>query len=769
MSAQSVEDLLAAGDYAAAARAARDGGDFGRAAELYERIWEFRAAADCARAAGDMPRALRNAIDARDETLVRELIDALVSAGEAGARAAIDALAARRRWAAAAEIAERIGDIDRAIELFRHAHRDVDAARLLEQIGRDRDAGQLLERLVAHGGDEAELAPAHLALGRLLARRLQHDDAIAHLQRAARHPTTRAAARRQLIVELAALGLRDAARDVLVATRAEDGANLPATLDAALDALRDAAAAPASAARAGDPSQLIGGRYRTVSLLGAGGSGRVFLATDEVTGRRVAVKLLNAAPARGRDAYARFAREAQIARALHHPNLVEILDFSVDQGYLVMEYLSGGSLAQHLAPKLAEPRVRRMALDILAGLELAHRRNIVHRDIKPPNIFFDARGTAKLGDFGVAHLLDLGATQTGGLIGTLAYMSPEQITGAPLTFAADLYALGVTLYQALTGRLPFVGPDFVAQHLGEPPPRASEIAPDLGSRWDAILARLLEKNPADRFDSVDALRRAIAALPPASAAPLVLPRAPRREADDAPREAPPATTRVAQPGDDAPRYAFDTLLDRTATSTLRRAVDRALDRSVILEQFDAPLSPAAEARLFALARGGGPYLQRALAYDRAKALAVFEAPAGAPLASALAGGPLSPRAVARLVKRLARAVVPLHRAATAHGAVSPASIVIDDHGYPTLLVAGHVTPPPDAVPADDVAAIIALACEAAGAVATDGDALVDALAGHLSPPEQSALRLLATPRAGDDLYALADALEIAVLEREMRR
>src|SRR5205823_14503598 len=132
------------------------------------------------------------------------------------------------------------------------------------------------------------------------------------------------------------------------------------------------------------------------------------------------------------------------------------------------EYLAGGTLGDRLAAgRLTAPQVKRLALDLLAALAHAHERGVIHRDVKPQNVFYDAHGVAKLGDFGVAHLLDLGQTQTGALIGTLAYMAPEQITGAAVGAATDLYALGVTLFEALTRRRPFLGPDFVSQHLGD--------------------------------------------------------------------------------------------------------------------------------------------------------------------------------------------------------------------------------------------------------------------------------------------------------------
>src|SRR5258706_4829727 len=216
-----------------------------------------------------------------------------------------------------------------------------------------------------------------------------------------------------------------------------------------------------------------------------------------------------------------------------------------------------------------------MALDIIGGLEAAHHRGVVHRDVKPANVFFDARGTAKLGDFGVAHLLDLGQTQTGGLIGTLAYMSPEQITGAPLTIAADLYALGITLFEALTGRLPYLGPDFVAQHLGEAPPAPTTVRTEVAAGWDPILLGLLAKNPDERTASITALRTQLEALD-LGGRPLVLPLPIPRDSGlhkigDLVTEDPAAAAR--------PRYQVQTQRGTTAILRLYRAGDSNLDRT----------------------------------------------------------------------------------------------------------------------------------------------------------------------------------------------
>ncbi len=735
-----IDALVTAGRHAEAAALALDRGQPARAAGLYEAIWEFGAATRAARLAGDRPLALRLAAAARDDAAIAELT-AELGATDDGARTALDVLARARRHAEAAALAERLGEVDRAIDHYERAHRYLDAGRLHETAGRDREAGRLYER-VLDLGNGSERAAALVRLGRLLARRGDYDAATRYLQDAAKEPETRAAALGDLAYALAALGLRDAARDVLAELR-RTGADVAPDPDQHLRAWREAAPAPSAA------TNLVGGRYRLGRLLGAGGAGRVFYADDEVTGRPVAIKMLHT---RLGVAYERFAREAKIASTLRHPALIEVYDVSVDQGYLVMEYLAGGSLAQRLAAgeQLGGAQVRRLALELVAGLEAAHHRGIVHRDVKPANVFFDQRGAARLGDFGVAHLIDLGQTQTGGLIGTLAYMAPEQITGAPITIAADLYALGVTLFEALTGRLPFLGPDFVAEHLGVAPPRPTEVAPDVAAAWDDLIGRLLRKAPSDRHASLGELRRELEHLDLGTrAGPTVaLPR-PRRTT------APHSIAALAAdqaPAERAPRYQFETPLGETAHSTLARAVDTVLDRSVVIERFAAgDAAERALARVRAMARAQTPFVQRALALDRTTRTVVFEAPAGAP-AERLPRA-LAPAEVVRLLKRLARAAAALHEVGAIHGAIGASQVVIDDAQIPTVMVAGSIAAD-RATPADDAAAVVALVATLIGAPPT-----LAGLAARIAPGAP----LPAALADGAALYAIADALELAAL------
>ena len=720
-----------------------EAGEFTRAADLYEKLWDFQGAFEAAKAAGELSRALRYAIELGAQSSIEALL-AVLTGTEEGTRSALDVLVRMRRHADAAPLAERLGDTAKAIDLYTRAHKTLDAARLLESVGRDRDAGRLLERALDLAAD-AEKAQLQLALGRILARRGAYPEAARLLQESRKTPALRGEAQRHLIATLAAMGLRDGARDALLDLRSHDE-SVPADLDTYLRAWRD----EGTERKTGRDREIVAGRYRLDRLLGAGASGRVFLATDEVAGRQVAIKMFFAAGARGGAAYERFVREARLASTLRHPSLVEVYDVSVERGFLVMEYLPGGSLAQRLAAgeKLAPAQIRRMALDIISGLEAAHHRGVVHRDVKPANIFFDARGTAKLGDFGVAHLVDLGQTQTGGLIGTLAYMSPEQITGAPISIAADLYALGVTLFEAVAGRLPFLGPDFVAQHLGEQPPLASAAGTDVSAAWDPILDGLLVKNPRERTATLAELRRQLEALDLVGRP--TLPARPRRDSR------PHSIAQLAAEDEAKPRYQFETPLGQTPISQLARAVDTVLDRSVVIERFDdSDDATRAIERARLLGRAQSPFVQRALSLDRAARCAVFEAPSGASFADAPPN--LPPAETVRVLKRLARAAAAIHELGGSHGAIAARTVVLDDGAVPTLMAAG-LGAVADSQPVDDVAAIIALVASLVGAEPTFA-----ALARTITDEVGAVVPPYATPTDGESLYTAADALDISVL------
>ena len=741
--AKTVEELIAAGRHADAAARALELGQAARAADLYEKLWDFKGALAAARAANDLPRALRYAIEVHDDAAAAELL-ATLRATDDGAKAALDVLGRMRRHADAAPLAEQLGDINRAIDHFTRAHQPLEAGRLLEAQGRDRDAGRLLERALDLAS-ENERAPIQLALGRILARRGAYPEAARLLQEARKQPALRTEAQRHLIATLAAMGLRDGARDALLELRAGDE-TMPADLDVYLREWRDQTAERKTTR----DREVVAGRYRLEKLLGAGASGRVFLATDEVAGRSVALKMFFASGARGGAAYERFVREARLASTLRHPSLVEVYDVSVERGFLAMEYLPGGSLAQRLGTgeRMTGLQVRRMTLDIVGGLEAAHHRGVVHRDVKPANVFFDARGTAKLGDFGVAHLVDLGQTQTGGLIGTLAYMSPEQITGAPISIAADLYALGITIFEAVTGRLPFLGPDFVAQHLGEEPPLASTVAENVPPGWDPILSSLLIKNPRERTATLADLRRQIETLDLTGSQRLGL--RPRRASQ------PHSIVAIAEEGEVGPRYQFETPLGSTPVSQLARAVDTVLDRTVVLERFDASDEATASLeRVRLLGRAATPFVQRALSLDRVNRTVVFEAPAGASLAESTP--PLPAAELMRILKRLARGAAAIHILGGSHGAIATHTVVLDDGAVPTIMAAGlgPVTP---SKPIDDVAALIRVC-----ATIADCEPTFAALAADVCDEVGAQVPSYPSVTDGETLYAAADIVDIAVL------
>jgi eukaryotic-like serine/threonine-protein kinase len=301
---------------------------------------------------------------------------------------------------------------------------------------------------------------------------------------------------------------------------------------------------PVSPARISLPA-----RYKVVRHIANGGMAGVWEAKDELLGRSVAVKVLAQHLSDDDRARKRFEREARAAAGLSsHPNVVTIYDVAEHEGraFMVMELMRGGSLADVLRrdEEISSRRALRWLREAASALDAAHEAGIVHRDIKPANLLLDEHDRLGIGDFGIARLAwEEQVTQTGQVLGTAAYLSPEQALGDSATAASDRYALSVVAFELLTGEKPFNAEHFAAQaraHIEDDPPRASELNPDLTDRVDAVIDRGMAKNPEDRWESaaefVERLDASLAAPPP------------RR----APAPAPTRSTRLMDGRDDTP-------------------------------------------------------------------------------------------------------------------------------------------------------------------------------------------------------------------------
>jgi serine/threonine-protein kinase len=256
---------------------------------------------------------------------------------------------------------------------------------------------------------------------------------------------------------------------------------------------------------------LVGGRYRLQHILSSTFMAEVWLASDAELDRKVVVKLLASGAERER-----FTREARAVAALSHPNIVHLFDFGDerDRPYMVFEYLAGGSLEERLqrGERLSNEEIANVAHAIAEGLAHAHERGVVHRDLKPGNVLFDRDGRSKIADFGIAHVQDRDTlTETGTILGTAAYISPEQVKGEPATPASDVYSFGVMLYRLLAGRLPFEAATptkLAALHRdAEPPPLPAgqdDVRP-LAALVMAALAKEPSRRPADGAALIGAL------------------------------------------------------------------------------------------------------------------------------------------------------------------------------------------------------------------------------------------------------------------------
>jgi eukaryotic-like serine/threonine-protein kinase len=262
------------------------------------------------------------------------------------------------------------------------------------------------------------------------------------------------------------------------------------------------------------PEEIVDGRYRVVRRIGSGGMADVWLAADTELDRQVALKVLHENFARDREFVERFRREASSAAGLQHPNVVGVFDRGRygDTYYIAMEFVDGSSLRDLVAAGMEPHEAVEVTRQVLDGAEFAHERGIVHRDLKPANVLIDRSGRTRVTDFGIARAGESEITQTGSVMGTAQYLSPEQAQGMEVTAAADIYSIGVMLFEMLTGRVPFEGDNTVAiamKQVSEQPVAPSTINPAVSPSLDAVVLRALAKDPANRFASAAEMRAAL--------------------------------------------------------------------------------------------------------------------------------------------------------------------------------------------------------------------------------------------------------------------
>jgi beta-lactam-binding protein with PASTA domain/tRNA A-37 threonylcarbamoyl transferase component Bud32 len=261
---------------------------------------------------------------------------------------------------------------------------------------------------------------------------------------------------------------------------------------------------------------IVDGRYRIVGRIGSGGMADVYRAEDTHLGREVALKVLHRRFAQDQEFVERFRREAKAAAGLQHPHVVGVFDRGEHDGtyYIAMEYLPGRTLKEivNTQAPLPQETVIDLGLQILAAAGFAHRHHVIHRDFKPHNVIVDDAWHAKVTDFGIARAGASEMTETGSIMGTAQYLSPEQAQGHAVGGTSDLYSIGVILYELLTGRVPFQGDSAVAvalQHLSEPPTPISHLRPDVHPTLESVVMAALAKDPAQRWQTAEEFSAAL--------------------------------------------------------------------------------------------------------------------------------------------------------------------------------------------------------------------------------------------------------------------
>ncbi len=605
----------------AAAELASSRGDSATASSLFERACEFRRASEEALRGGDFARALPLALEGNDDDAAERALPALINDPVQAERVSFH-LERRGDHLWSARLLEGIGKRGPAARAYERGGDAIKSATLLEAEGDVIGAARVLEAQVRKEPARDEL---HVALGALLLRYGKVDAAVRALQKVREGSPQRRASLSILLAALDRLGLSQA--------RVEAEQEL-ASLGGPL------------AEEAPEPQALsvrarLFGRYEILREVASSPSARVLECVDGVRGERVAVKIFAGYDSRGggRDALARFEREVRVLGTLDHPNIVPLRDYVPEGPALVLAWMGRGTLEQMIVVEpLAPARAVEIAQAVLSALGEAHRLGVIHRDIKPANVLFDDAGVTRLGDFGVAHLSDLSATATAGVIGTLGYMSPEQREGRPASVRSDIYGVGAMLWEMLTGERPDASSSGATLRT-----RPSGVHRDLDTRHDTLVLSFLAADAAGRPEDAFAARRALGAFTwPSTIERVAIPRVERRKSEH------PTALRLARQDDGT-------------------AIDRWIDRRVVTVELDARML----ARASAFARADHPALQAVLRVDRAGQTIWLAAPRGAPLSGKL---------TAAQAVTLRDALVRLHEISETHGSVDPEHVIVDENG-----------------------------------------------------------------------------------------
>ncbi len=619
-----VETLVAEARVLDAASAAAEGKLHARAADLFEQACEFAQGSDQASLAGDARRALVLAALSGDEARVGRGIDAIVAEPNR-ARAAAEELRARGHGGVSARVLDALGDKEEAARAYAEAGLAVAAADVYEALGQPREAARVLE--AAHRADPQDHAVA-LRLASLLAAHRRFDAATRLLQGIPETSPLRPRVLPLLVSCYEALGL-------------EEPAEQARGQAAALGVAGEKVAAPLDSGDAVE--RVVYGRYEIVRSVASTPSAQVFEAIDRVSGQRVAVKQLRSQSLQGagRDAFERLTREARALAMLNHTNVVPLVELVERAGAVITPWMAGGSVADLMSRERVTPsRAVEIACSVLGALAEAHRLGILHRDVKPSNILFDASGVARLADFGAAHVSDASHTATAGVIGTLAYMSPEQRFGMPATPASDVFGVGATLIEMLTGQPPTLS--------GQEPRLPSSCHPELDGGHDAVVLALVEADARERVgDALEARQRLQGMWWPDVNRGELAPEASASEQDEA---------------------------DRLQALGGGVFLDRWLGRRVRLVPDSESMRRVAQAWAQAGVRG----LSAVLRHDVERGAIWFEEPEGLRLSEA--GRTLT----ARESHVLAAALGVLHERGVAHGRVDAGHVLLSD-GVPVLV------------------------------------------------------------------------------------